>query len=159
MTHLIGHVAYWGGAFENILGAEAAADIDPIQSLDVPEAIPYTLHSDSTVSVPHPLWFVRQAVTRETWFYPDLKDGARRVIGPHNRISVVDALRAITIRTAEEKELERFLGSIEVGKVADFVRLSDNPLKYEPGNGGDPTRLTEIKVLETYLGGRPTSRL
>lgn len=159
LTHLIGHVAYWGGAFESILGPEAAAQIDPIGALDIPLGIPYTLHSDATVSLPRPLWFVRQAVSRETWFYPELSDQDKKILGPQNRISVQEALRAVTISTAQEKELDGWLGSIEPGKVADFVLLSDNPLNHEPGNGGDVGKITDIKVVDTFINGKATTAL
>jgi predicted amidohydrolase YtcJ len=148
-THLIGHVAYWGAVFEGQLGEENAANIDPT-AFDQEYGIPFTLHSDATVSAPVPLWFVRQAVTRETWSYPLLESS--HVLGPQHRISVLEALRAVTIRTAEEKELDRWLGSIEVGKVADFVVLSADPVLFE----SDPTKITDIKVVDTYLGGERT---
>ena len=159
-THLIGHVAYWGGAFEGILGVDQAKQIDPIGTLDIPYGIPFTLHSDTIITLPHPLWYVQQAVTRDTWYYPALRDQDKKVLGPENIISVQDALRAITISAAQEKELDGWLGSIEKGKVADFVKLSDNPLNYEPKNGGDPRKIVDnIKVLGTYLNGKATSPL
>lgn len=156
VSHLTGHVPYWGGALEAILGADLARSVDPIASRDIPLGIPFTLHSDATVSPPQPLWFVRQAVTREAWRYPEMLDSEKRILGPENAISVRDALRAITISSAQEKEIDGWLGSIETGKVADFVVLSDNPLNYEPGMGGDPTRISDIKVVGTYINGKPT---
>lgn len=152
-SHLIGHVAYWGAVLEHQLGDASAANIDPT-AFDLKYGIPFTLHSDATVSVPIPLWFVRQAVTRETWTYPELTSS--HVLGPQHRISVLEALRAVTIRTAEEKELDRWLGSIKVGKVADFVVLSADPVDFDPETGGDPTKITDIKVIDTYLGGERT---
>jgi len=156
-SHLIGHVPYWGDVLERQLGKDSAQNIDPTGS-DLHYGIPFTLHSDATVSVPRPLWFVRQAVTRETWTYPGLKPSSMHVLGPDQRITVLEALRAITIRAAEEKELDRWLGSIEVGKVADFVVLSEDPMLYEPGppTNGDPTKISDIKVVDTYLGGVKT---
>lgn len=153
-THLIGHVAYWGAVLQRQLGDASAADVDPTV-LDRTNGIPFTLHSDATVSLPVPLWFVRQAVTRETWTYPGLKQESMHVLGPKQRISVLEALRAVTIRTAQEKELDRWLGSIEVGKVADFVVLSADPVLFE----ADPTKITDIKVIDTYLGGERTKPL
>jgi predicted amidohydrolase YtcJ len=153
-THLIGHVAYWGAVLERQLGKASAANLDPTV-LDRENGIPFTLHSDATVSLPVPLWFIRQAVTRETWTYPGLEQKSMHVVGSKQRISVLEALRAVTIRTAEEKELDRWLGSIEVGKVADFVVLSADPVLFE----SDPTKISDIQVIDTYLGGERTKPL
>lgn len=158
-THLIGHVAYWGGAFEQILGVEHARAVDALGTLDAPLGIPYTMHSDAMVSLPRPMWFVQQAVTRTTWFYPALRDADKKVLGPENRISVQEALRAVTISVAREKAIDGWVGSIEPGKVADFVRLSDNPLAYDAKAGGDPSKIVDIRILGTYLNGKATAPL
>ncbi|HJQ40462.1 MAG TPA: amidohydrolase family protein [Thermoanaerobaculia bacterium] len=150
-THLIGHVAYWGAVLKDQLGAESAANIDPT-GWDQKYGIPFTLHSDATVSVPMPLWFVSQAVTRKTWTYPELRADSVQVLGPEHRISIREALRAVTIDAAKEKELDRWLGSIEVGKVADFVLLSADPVSYLK----DPDKISSIRVINTYLGGKKT---
>jgi len=155
MTHLIGHVAYWGAAFERQLGAAAAANIDPT-GLDRRFGIPFTFHSDATITPARPLWFVQQAVTRETWTYPALTES--HVLGTEHRIDVMEALRAITSRAAEEKEIERWVGSIEVGKTADFVVLDGDPLALDPSRGGDPRKISELRVVDTYLGGERTAR-
>ncbi|MFY9820209.1 MAG: amidohydrolase family protein [Thermoanaerobaculia bacterium] len=152
-THLIGHVAYWGDVFRRQLGKyedgkDKADNIDPTV-WDRDYGIPFTLHSDATVSVPRPLWFVRQAVTRETWKYPGLQISPN-LDKDHQGIYVLEALQAVTIRAAEEKELDRWLGSIEVGKVADFVVLSADPMLYNE----DARPISEIRVMKTYLGGK-----
>lgn len=159
-SHLIGHVAYWGAVFERQLAGNQAETADPT-GWDVEASIPFTLHSDATVSVSNPLWFVRQAVTRETWTYPDGLEAKPHVLGASQRISVLEALRAVTIRSAEEKELDGLLGSIEVGKVADFVVLCADPTDYEPRapTYGDPTKISDIQVVSTYLAGRLTEPL
>ena len=156
LTHLIGHVAYWGGAFESIFTPEQARNIDPLVTFDASYGIPYTLHSDTMVSLPFPMWFVQQAVTRDTWSYPEILDSKRKVLGPENTISVEEALRAVTINVASEKEIDGWVGSIERGKVADFVRLADNPLKYDSRAGGDPRLISGIGVVGTYLNGKAT---
>lgn len=40
--------------------------------------------------------------------------------------------------------MDRWLGSIEVGKVADFTVLGANPLDYAADRGGDPTQILAI---------------
>lgn len=148
-SHLIGHVAYWGNVLERQLGRKSAENTDPT-GMDKEHGIPFTLHSDATVSVSNPLWFIRQAVTRETWKYPELTPVPP--LGTTQRTSILEALQAVTIRAAEEKELDDWLGSIQVGKVADFVVLSADPMIYEK----DPTKISSIEVIDTYLGGELT---
>jgi predicted amidohydrolase YtcJ len=70
-----------------------------------------------------------------------------RVIGKEERISAVQALRAVTIDAAWQDFQEDNRGSIEPGKYADLVVLSGNPLD-------NPEDIRDIKVLETIVGGK-----
>ncbi|MFP2957694.1 amidohydrolase [Myxococcus sp. 1LA] len=153
VTHLIGHVAYWGDAFVGMLGQETANEIDPI-AYDRENGIPFSLHSDSMVTPTRPLWFVEQAVTRRTWSYPDFTKSY--VLGAKHAATVEEALRAVTVVPARHHELDTLLGSIEPGKVADFVVLGANPLDFDPAKGGDPSKISQIPVIQTYLNGRST---
>lgn len=71
------------------------------------------------------------------------------ILAPGERISVDRALRAITIDAAHILNRDDRLGSIEVGKYADFTVLDDDP--YEV----DPTELNQIGVHDTVLEGQP----
>ncbi|RKI11142.1 amidohydrolase [Corallococcus sp. AB030] len=159
VTHLIGHVAYWGDALAQMLqknGAHKDIDIDPVD-FNRRNGIPYSFHSDSMVTPARPLWFVEQAVTRRTWAYPDFQK--TYVLGPQHATTVEEALRAVTIEPARQHEIDSWVGSIEPGKVADFVVLGANPLDRDASKGGDPTTLSQIPVVRTYLGGKdPASR-
>lgn len=150
VTHLIGHVAYWGDTFAKMLPADVAQHIDAVD-FDRRHHIPFSFHSDSTVTPAKPLWFVEQAVTRRTWAYPGLTESY--VLGPQHRASIDQALRAVTIEPARQQEIDRWVGSIEPGKVADFVVLGGNPYDHDPATGGDPTTIHQIPVVRTYLGG------
>ncbi|MBU8898618.1 amidohydrolase family protein [Corallococcus sp. M34] len=157
VTHLIGHVAYWGDALSQMLqkdGALGGGDIDPV-AFDRRFDIPFSLHSDSMVTPARPLWFVEQAVTRRTWAYPDFKQ--TYVLGAEHAMTVDEALRAVTIEPARQHELDKWVGSIEPGKVADFVVLGANPLDFDPANHGDPTQISKIAVIRTYVNGQDTS--
>jgi imidazolonepropionase-like amidohydrolase len=68
------------------------------------------------------------------------------------------ALKPILVQSDDSSSLSVTLGSIEVGKVADFVLLSADPVVYDPATGGDPTKSSEIRVVNTYLGGQPTGK-
>ncbi|XXF75185.1 amidohydrolase family protein [Myxococcaceae bacterium GXIMD 01537] len=153
VTHLIGHVAYWGDVFTKILDGDAK-NIDPV-GFDRRYEIPFSFHSDSMVTPPRPLWFVEQAVTRTTYAYPTFAHSYP--LGREEHAATVDeALRAVTVVPARQHKLDTWLGTIEPRKVADFVRLSANPLNYEPSKKGDPMNLSHIRVVNTYLAGQPT---
>jgi predicted amidohydrolase YtcJ len=134
-----GHVFYWGDRHRDIfLGPERAARISPLASA-VKRGIRFTLHDDTPVTPVNPLQLVWAAVERQT--------RAGRVLGPDQRITVMQALRALTIDAAWQNFEEQTHGSIEPGKRADFVVLDRNPLSV-PG-----TDLRNLKVLETVVGG------
>jgi predicted amidohydrolase YtcJ len=71
-----------------------------------------------------------------------------RVAGPEQRVSVHDALRAVTIEAAFSWRMEHELGSITAGKAANFTVLGEDPYTV------DPRQLNEIPVLGTVYGGR-----
>lgn len=139
----IGHVHYWGQAFnDQILGAARAECIDPSMSLKR-EGVRFAYHSDTPVSPYGPLKYITQGVTR-VWQSPL----QRKVLGPNERISVDDAIRAVTIDAAYQMMSDDKIGSLEVGKLADFVVLEKNPRATPPEQIGD------IKVLQTWVGGK-----
>ena len=71
------------------------------------------------------------------------------VLGPEQRVTVEDALRALTIEHAYQLHLDREVGSIEFGKKADFCVLEEDPLAI------DPDELKDIPVWGTVFGGEP----
>jgi predicted amidohydrolase YtcJ len=70
------------------------------------------------------------------------------VIGPDQRITPLEALKAITINAAYQYGEQDSKGSLEPGKVADLVILDKNPLKV------DPMTIKDIKVVETIKEGK-----
>ncbi len=70
------------------------------------------------------------------------------VIGPDERVTPLQALKAITIEGAHQYGEADRKGSLEVGKLADLTILSDNPLTV------DPMAIKEIRVLQTIKEGR-----
>ena len=97
--------------------------------------------SDAPVISPDPLLGIRDAVLRRT--------GAGRTLGPGEELTVAAALTLYTTQAAYAMHRETELGSLEVGKRADFVVLDGNPLRT------DPARITDIRVLATVLDGGP----
>ena len=139
-SYFVNHVYYWGDRHVSLfLGPERAARIDPLGT-SVEEGLIFTLHSDLPVTPVDPLFSMDCAVNRRT------REG--RVLGPEERISAREALEAYTVHGAYSTFEEHRKGSIQVGKLADFAVLSENPLEVPP------ERIKEIKVLRTVLGGR-----
>jgi predicted amidohydrolase YtcJ len=114
---------------------------------DVDKAgISYSLHSDMPMAPGQPLFLMWSAVNRVT------NDGNLR--GPDQRVSPVGALKAVTLDAAYSLQMEKDVGSIEPGKLANFTILADNPIKI------DPMKIKDIAVLGTVQEGRvlPTKR-
>jgi hypothetical protein len=67
---------------------------------------------------------------------------------PQEKITIEEAIRAYTLNTAYAGFEEDIKGSLEVGKLADFVILSDNLLTM------DPDGIKDVAILMTVVGGR-----
>jgi predicted amidohydrolase YtcJ len=89
-----------------------------------------------------PLMGMQGMVTRTGW------NG--ETWGANQRISVADALRVYTWNGAYNSHEENLKGSIAVGKLADFVVLSDDPFAVAP------ERIGKIEIVRTVVGGRAT---
>ena len=141
-SFLIAHVLYWGAAFrDTVFGPDKAAKLDRTGSFER-AGIPFTLHTDYSVSALSPLEMVEVAVTRRLFAEPET------VLAPDERSSLEAALRAITSTAAWQLLSENEIGSLEVGKLADFVVLSEDPRRV------DPEQIGEIVVLETWVDGK-----
>ena len=142
MTFFTAHVYYWGDMHRDLLiGPQRAARISDLRSA-IERGIFYAMHNDPPVTPPEPLHSMWVAVNRKTSSGKDL--------GPDLRITPEQALHAYTIGAAEVLGIEKDAGSLEPGKFADFVMLSDNPLSH------DPAKLNKIRVLGTVMGGKIT---
>lgn len=118
------YVYYMGDDYQTALGERTDA-ITPLASL-TRAGIPTTLHSDAPLAPPSPLVAAAVHTTRET--------RAGNISNADEALSPYEALQAITIDAAWALGKEREIGSIEVGKRADFTVLSDDPLQVKPTN-------------------------
>ncbi|PJI84375.1 hypothetical protein BC777_3433 [Yoonia maricola] len=134
------HLWYFGDQHVALtVGPDRAARMNAARSaLDYDLTV--AIHSDAPVTPMGPLFTAWCAVNRQTM------TGA--VLGPAQRITVAEALRAITLGAAQTLKLDAEIGSISIGKRADFVVLGDNPLTV------DPQALADVPVLGTVFGGQ-----
>ena len=121
------------------LGPDRAARMTPLGGL-VRRGVAVALHSDFAMAPAAPLLLAWTAITRQTL--------SGKVFGPEERLTLDQAMKAITIDAAYILHLEDRLGSIETGKLADFTVLEQDP--YKVGAAG----LRNIKVWGTVYEGR-----
>ena len=132
------HTFYWGDRHRDIfMGPKRAAVMSPSKWAQ-DNGLRFSSHLDTPVTPMLPLQAVWSQVHRLTY--------AGEVLGPEQRISVMDALRAVTIDAAWQVFQEDNRGSLEPGKYADLVVLSGNPLD-------DPMAMRELQVERTVVGG------
>ena len=129
------HTFYWGDWHrDSVLGPERAENISPTGWF-MKRGMMFGTHHDAPVALPDSMRVLSATVTRKT------RTG--KVLGPEHKVPVAMALKAMTLWPAWQQFEEKTKGSLEVGKLADFVILSDNPLTI------DEDKIADIKVLET----------
>lgn len=133
------HAFFWGDVHIQNLGKERAFFLSPMKSAQA-KGLHYTNHSDYLVTPLNPLFVLWSAVARTS------RSGV--ILGPEERVTPMEALKALTINGAYEYFEEKAKGSIEPGKLADLVLLEKNPLKVETN------AIKEIKVVETFKEGK-----
>jgi len=133
------HTYYWGDWHrDHTVGPINAENISPTGWL-VQRDMMFGTHHDAPVAFPDSMRVLDATVTRRT------RSGD--ILGPHQRVDVMTALKAMTIWPAWQHFEEHRKGTIEVGKVADFAILSDDPTAI------DPESLDQIDVLATIKDG------
>lgn len=141
------HLWFWGDQHHDAtVGPDRARRLEAAATAKR-EGVRFSLHSDAAVTPLGQLHTMWCAVNRVT--------PSGRVLGPEERISAEDALQAVTVDAAYQLHLDHVLGSIEVGKFADFTVLEEDPLEV------DPMRIRDIGVWGTVLGGvtHPAARV
>ncbi len=124
-------VRYWGAA--------RAAWVTPVRAY-LDHGVEVASGTDAPVVPFPPLWTMYHFVTRET-----ISGG---VLGPDQKITRQEALRISTMGNARLTFEEQIKGSVEPGKLADFVVLDEDILT------ADPKRIEQMKVLMTVVGGK-----
>lgn len=138
------HTFYWGDWHrEVVLGPSRAEHISPTGWV-LGAGLRFTTHHDAPVVLPDAMRVLDATVNRVT------RSG--RVLGHYQRVSPRQAIKAMTLWAAYQHFEEDSKGSLEVGKLADFAVLSDNPLTVEQYS------IHEITVLETIKEGKSIYR-
>ena len=133
------HTFYWGDWHrDRTVGPENADNISPTGWL-VKRGMKFSTHHDAPVAFPDSMRVLDATVTR--------RSRSGDIIGPDQRVDVMTALKAMTIWPAYQHFEESSKGSIEAGKLADFVILSTDPTAV------DSETLDQIKVVETIKEG------
>jgi predicted amidohydrolase YtcJ len=133
------HTFYWGDWHRrSVAGPKRAENISPTGWL-LERGMKFSIHSDAPVTFPDSMRVLHTAVNRAT------RSGY--VIGPEHKLSPMEGIKAMTIWPAYQHFEEGSKGSLEVGKLADFVILNKNPLTE------DPSQIENILVLETIKQG------
>ena len=133
------HVYFWGDRHRDLfLGPERAARIDPARSA-LDRKLKITLHHDAPIAGIEMLKVAWAAVNRVTT--------SGKLLGPVERITPFEALRAITADAAWQSFEENRKGTLEKGKLADMVILSDDPLRV------DPMAIKDIRIVQTIKEG------
>lgn len=141
------HHYYWGDEHHALtVGPERAERMNACRTA-LAAGVPMSIHSDAPITPLGPLFTAWAAVHRMT--------ASGRVQGKAERISVEQALYAITMGAAITLKMDHQIGSIEVGKRADFAVLEEDPTEV------DPMALKDIAIWGTVQGGRvfPVSEL
>ena len=133
------HTFYWGDWHrDSVFGVERAMRISPTKS-SLDRNMPFTVHNDAPVVPPD--------MIRLLWSTTNRKTRSGKVLGEKQKISTYSALEAMTINAAYQHFEDDIKGTIEVGKQADLVVLSEDPLSIDPEN------LLKIRVIATYSKG------
>lgn len=133
------HTFYWGDWYDSIIGPEQAQRISPLRSA-LNAGLIANSHTDAPVALPNLLQVMWASVNRVS------RSG--KVMGPDERLTPLEALKAISLWGAYGHFEEDRKGSLEPGKVADLVILSDNPLTIAP------MQINSIRVMETIKDGK-----
>ena len=138
-SFFISHIYYFGDIHIKNLGIKRAEHISPAGS-SLKQDILFTFHQDTPVIEPNMFETIWCAVNRTT------KEG--KVLGEDEKISVLEAIKAVTINSAYQYGEEDVKGSLKAGKKADLIIVDRNPLNV------DKNELRNIKILETIKDGK-----
>lgn len=139
----IPHVYYYGNVFKNILGTDRSQFIDSVKSA-LDHNIIFTLNDDSPLAPINPFQMIKTSMTREIRNVDvseheqkeERNKEQKETLNIDQKIPLIEAIKAFTINGAISCGRENEIGSIDIGKKADFVILDGE------------------NVIETWLNGK-----
>jgi predicted amidohydrolase YtcJ len=105
------------------------------------QGVRLSFHSDSPMAPARPMMLVWSAVNR-------IGLSGRKVLGPEEKVTSEEAFRAITIDAAHALRKENEIGSIDIGKKANFTVFDENPIT------ADPKTLKDLAIWGTVFEGK-----
>jgi hypothetical protein len=137
----INHLYYYGEALRSeLLGPARAANIFPLASTAASGSM-FSLHADQPMFESKPFRLIQTAVERKTI--------SGNLLGATEQISLMEALKSMTLYAAWQIGMEDKIGSLEKGKYADFIILDRNPLETPV------QQLEDIQCVQTFVHGNP----
>lgn len=139
LSFFVDHIWFYGHSLPDLIGERSGRYMPVSSALKSGHRV--TLHGDHPATPLDPLRTLKTAVTRT-------QRSQSGDIAPNQAVTVAQALKAMTIDAAWQLGMEAETGSLAVGKAADFVWLSQNPMTV------DPQELDEITVRGTWVAGQ-----
>lgn len=155
-SFLIGHVGYWGYAFDKAIFESKAQKMLDLCKSALDHKLRISLHSDYSVTPLGPLRSMEQAVTRkmegirnhDQQFVSDPR--LQPILNEAECLTRQQALKAITYDAAWQCHAEAWTGSLQDGNFADLVILDQDPLDEKV----PATQIRDIQIRETWKGGQ-----
>jgi predicted amidohydrolase YtcJ len=125
---------------ELVVGPERSEQMVRGRSV-IDQGVHLSFHSDAPMAPARPMLLVWSAVNR-------IGLSGEQVMGPEEKVTSEEAFRAITIEAAHAMRKENEIGSIDIGKKANFTVFEENPIK------ADPKRLKDLAIWGTVFEGK-----
>ena len=156
ISFFVDHIYGYGEALaKDIIGLERASRWTPLKTAtDV--GVIWTVHSDSP-AFPEEMNIMQTMTTALIRFPKRLQRASSEelVLGPEECCQIEDLIKAYTVNAAYQLFMDDKIGSIAVGKLADLVILSENPITAAKK---DITALKKVCIEQVFKGGKEVYR-
>ncbi|WP_238705076.1 amidohydrolase [Parasedimentitalea marina] len=136
----VDHITYYGDQLQDLFGAQRVGRYMPTASAQSAGVV-ITLHGDHPATPLDPMQTMATSITRQSL--------SGNVIAGDQALSAEQALAAMTLNAAKQLGQETQLGSIQIGKKADFTIVNGNPLTT------DPSDIAQLQVTGVLIDGQP----